>query len=103
MKEKQFDDAGPSFLNMAAEFYSRLEDLLKDQTDRESRRHGQAYDETGSTDGEDRRPGARRWLGATQGPGGASIARVEAGADAETKPRCGAKPERRRLVAEIDR
>ncbi len=49
MKEKQFDGLRTKLLNGAAEFYSRLEALLKDQTDRESRAAlGKAYDELGA-------------------------------------------------------
>ena len=49
MKEKQFDGLRTKLLNGAAEFYGRLEALLKDQTDRESRAAlGKAYDELGA-------------------------------------------------------
>jgi len=49
MKEKQFDGLRTKLLNGAAEFYGRLEDLLKNQTDRESRAAlGKAYDELGA-------------------------------------------------------
>ncbi len=49
MKEKQFDGLRTKLLNGAAGFYGRLEALLKDQTDRESRAAlGKAYDELGA-------------------------------------------------------
>jgi eukaryotic-like serine/threonine-protein kinase len=49
MKEKQFDGLRTKLLNGAAAFYRRLEDLLKGQTDRESRAAlGKAYDELGA-------------------------------------------------------
>ncbi len=49
MKEKQFEGLRTKLLKGAADFYGRLEDLLKGQTDRESRAAlGKAYDELGS-------------------------------------------------------
>ncbi len=49
MKEKQFDGLRTKLLKGAAGFYSRLEALLKDQPDRESRAAlGNAYDELGT-------------------------------------------------------
>ena len=49
MKEKQFEGLRTKLLEGAADFYGRLEDLLKGQTDRESRAAlGKAYDELGS-------------------------------------------------------
>ena len=44
MKEKQFEGLRTKLLKGAADFYGRLEDLLKSQTDRESRAAlGKAY------------------------------------------------------------
>ncbi|HKI42648.1 MAG TPA: serine/threonine-protein kinase, partial [Mycobacterium sp.] len=49
MKEKQFEGLRTKLLNGAAQFYGRLEALLKDQTDRDSRAAlGKAYDELGA-------------------------------------------------------
>ncbi len=49
MKERQFDTLRNKLLKGAADFYGRLEGLLKDQTDRESRAAlGTAYDELGA-------------------------------------------------------
>jgi tetratricopeptide (TPR) repeat protein/tRNA A-37 threonylcarbamoyl transferase component Bud32 len=49
MKERQFDTLRNKLLKGAADFYGRLEGLLKDQTDRESRSAlGTAYDELGA-------------------------------------------------------
>jgi serine/threonine-protein kinase len=48
LKEKQFEGLRTKLLKGAADFYGRLEDLLKGQTDRESRAAlGKAYDELG--------------------------------------------------------
>jgi hypothetical protein len=52
LKEKQFEGLRTKLLKGAADFYGRLEDLLKDQTDRESRAAlGKAYDELGELTG----------------------------------------------------
>jgi len=52
MKEKQFEGLRSKLLKGAAEFYGRLEGLLKSQTDRESRAAlGKAYDELGELTG----------------------------------------------------
>ncbi len=49
MKEKLFDGLRTKLLKGAADFYGRLEDLLKGKTDRESRAAlGKAYDELGA-------------------------------------------------------
>jgi len=48
MKEKQFEGLRTKHLKGAADFYGRLEGLLKDQIDRESRSAlGRAYDKLG--------------------------------------------------------
>jgi eukaryotic-like serine/threonine-protein kinase len=48
LKEKKFEGLRTKLLKGAADFYGRLEDLLKDQSDRESRAAlGKAYDELG--------------------------------------------------------
>ncbi len=99
LKEKQFEDLRTKLLKGAADFYSRLEDLLKGQTDRESRAAlGKAYDELGGLDGQDRRP-ARGTGGPSQGAGGASGAGVRAGGGRRNEARRGAEPDRRRGVA----
>jgi eukaryotic-like serine/threonine-protein kinase len=49
LKEKQFEGLRTKLLKGAADFYGRLEDLLKGQTDRETRAElGKAYDELGA-------------------------------------------------------
>ena len=52
LKEKQFEGLRTKLLKGAADFYGRLEGLLKDQTDRASRAAlGKAYDELGELTG----------------------------------------------------
>ena len=99
LKEKQFEGLRTKLLKGAADFYGRLEALLKDQTDRESRAAlGKAYDELGELTGKigDQRAALavhRKALAVRR-----ALA-SEPGADAETKLDVARSLERRRVVA----
>ena len=68
LKADQFKPLRDKLLKGAADFYGKLEGLLKDQTDRASRAAmGNAYFELGELTVEDRRQGRRRWRPTARG------------------------------------
>ena len=103
MKEKQFEGLRTKLLKGAADFYGRLEDLLKGQTDRESRAAlGKAYVELGELTGKIGDQTAalavhRKALAVHR-----ALASETWGGCRE-QARRGAEPDRRRVAAAIDR
>ena len=104
LKESQFEGLRTKLLKGAADFYGRLEGLLKGHADRESRAAlGKAYDELGNLTATDRRSdrGAGR---PSQGPGGPpGDSFPSRGADVASKLDVAQSLALRRRVAAIDR
>ena len=103
MKQKQFDGLRTKLLKGAADFYGRLEDLVKGQTDRESRTAlGKAYVELAELTA---KIGDQTAALAVHRKGLAVHRELasEPAADIGTQARTGAGPERLRVAAASDR